>query len=360
MKKKKEIMLRGLKVDYGRIKNALLEMNETSITHEMISSIRRNLPTPDQVQLIEGYDNPAELGNAEKYFLAIGKVPMLHVKVRSLEYKYTFAELYEEIETATNVLFESVSLLDGNRKIIALFEVVLALGNYLNGSTSRGGCFGFKLHSITKLNEVRSPLKKDVTLLTFLVQHLRSKNPELLNTFENFGAIHQALRYDITEVSSNLNKLVTGLKPIEEQLKSATCDPNYSRVMGSWAKTSAKQLETLQVKLTDALDRYKKVLKFYAQPENTKSEEFFAIFSEFANQFETCRNTPVLTQTPSKRLFIKKPSERSPAGKQIKPASPTSSEEGELDKLIERMKTGQPLLERKRGHTCGEGPLPTF
>lgn len=40
--------------------------------------------------------------------------------------------------------------------LIHVLEVSLALSNYLNGQNNRGGAWGFKLTSLSKLNDVKS------------------------------------------------------------------------------------------------------------------------------------------------------------------------------------------------------------
>jgi len=37
-----------------------------------------------------------------------------------------------------------------------ILEAILAIGNYMNGSTARGGAYGFKLDALTKLHTIRS------------------------------------------------------------------------------------------------------------------------------------------------------------------------------------------------------------
>jgi hypothetical protein len=41
---------------------------------------------------------------------------------------------------------------------------ILAFGNYINGGTSRGGCYGFTLASLQALAELRSTKTRGVTI----------------------------------------------------------------------------------------------------------------------------------------------------------------------------------------------------
>ena len=45
-----------------------------------------------------------------------------------------------------------------------LLKIVLAVGNYMNGGSFRGGAAGFKLDALNKLADVRSTTQKGKTL----------------------------------------------------------------------------------------------------------------------------------------------------------------------------------------------------
>jgi len=46
-------------------------------------------------------------------------------------------------------------------KLHKILEFVLAIGNYMNGSTSRGEAFGYKLDSLIKVSKKKKRKKKD-------------------------------------------------------------------------------------------------------------------------------------------------------------------------------------------------------
>ena len=53
-------------------------------------------------------------------------------------------------------LKKGTAALTNSKKIQRVVEVVLKLGNYLNGGTRRGGLFGFKIDALKKLNTVKT------------------------------------------------------------------------------------------------------------------------------------------------------------------------------------------------------------
>ena len=52
----------------------------------------------------------------------------------------------------------------------------LAVGNYMNGSTARGGAFGFKLDTLRKMAETKSA-DRSTTLLHFICRELEKTHP---------------------------------------------------------------------------------------------------------------------------------------------------------------------------------------
>lgn len=84
-----------------------------------------------------------------------------------------------------------------SKKFKGILEVILAIGNYINGGTHRGAAYGFKLDALIKLqvkahNRIRRlcshlSLSQDtkatdnrVSLLHYVVQSVMQKYPELL------------------------------------------------------------------------------------------------------------------------------------------------------------------------------------
>ena len=71
-------------------------------------------------------------------------------------------------------------------KLKRVIEMVLAYGNYLNGGSSRGGAYGFKMTTLLKLQDVKASsgaaaeVAGCTTLLEFLVKQCADKHPDLM------------------------------------------------------------------------------------------------------------------------------------------------------------------------------------
>jgi len=235
--------------------------------------------------------------------------------------------LFSLIQSVSHIS-KANSLLLTSQHFYKLFEIVLAIGNYMNGSTGRGGCYGFQLDSLTKLMDVKS-VSSTQTLAHWLAEFLGSKHPETLTFLSDKGVdqIHESTKDSLTEVVGSIGKLKTNLAPITTQISSASCDEALKASLGDWVSKSTPKVESLVTKSNELQTQYKQLLNFYALPQTTKSEDLFAIFSKFIDTIKRCQaeNSIRAKGTGQKATTV-----RSSSG----PA------QGELGDLMAQMKNG--------------------
>eukprot|EP00975_Prorocentrum_lima_P005309 1148892-Prorocentrum_lima.AAC.1 len=108
------------------------------------------------------------LGDVEKMFIAVSTVPRLKQRLDSYLFVRTYDDNYEQVKAKVETFEAAAREICGNRKINRVLEVVLAIGNYLNGGTNRGQAYGFKMDSILKLKDARSSKNGKLNLMHFL------------------------------------------------------------------------------------------------------------------------------------------------------------------------------------------------
>ena len=68
-----------------------------------------------------------------------------------------------------------------SKKLRKLLELILALGNYINGEGKRGGTWGFKLDTFDKIERYKAQSDGKTTLLQYMVIHLEKTDPKLIH-----------------------------------------------------------------------------------------------------------------------------------------------------------------------------------
>lgn len=76
------------------------------------------------------------------------------------------------------LLEQACDQLKSSRSLVKILEMVLAVGNHLNGGSFRGAARGFKLDALLKLMDVKGRNKK-TTLLHFVVSELLKTDPQV-------------------------------------------------------------------------------------------------------------------------------------------------------------------------------------
>lgn len=84
-----------------------------------------------------------------------------------------------------------------------VLEFVLRLGNYINGGSTRGGAYGFKIGGLCKLQDVkgarpiegsRSGRTESLTMLEWLITQCGARDPELLDWAQDFATVEACAR----------------------------------------------------------------------------------------------------------------------------------------------------------------------
>jgi hypothetical protein len=67
--------------------------------------------------------------------------------------------------------------------LVRILEMVLAVGNHLNGGSCRGSASGFKLDTLLKLMDVKGKNKR-TTLLHFVVAELLKSDDQVQDNYD--------------------------------------------------------------------------------------------------------------------------------------------------------------------------------
>ena len=60
---------------------------------------------------------------------------------------------------SVSVISQAINEIKNSKKFVRFLEVVLKIGNMINTGSARGGAYGFKLDTLTKVPHARARLK---------------------------------------------------------------------------------------------------------------------------------------------------------------------------------------------------------
>ncbi len=90
-------------------------------------------------------------------------------------------------------MLAAVSEVEKSKKLKNILEIILAIGNYLNGSTPRGQAYGFKLEALKKLRDTKSA-DNQTTLLHYIVQLVEKQDEDALAFSKDLKHVAPAAR----------------------------------------------------------------------------------------------------------------------------------------------------------------------
>jgi hypothetical protein len=181
-------------VTYPKIRESILKFDESVINAENATALLEYIPTKEEITVLNEYKGPTEeLGTAERFLLEMLKVPNYEERLRSIQYKLTFDEQVQYLQPDIQaVLFASKQVRSSN-KFKKILEIILAIGNYLNGGGFRGGAFGFTMDTLNKLKDTKSVDNKK-TLIHYIIMYLQKDLPEIMDWYEDLPQMKHASR----------------------------------------------------------------------------------------------------------------------------------------------------------------------
>ncbi|KAG5458339.1 MAG: hypothetical protein BJ554DRAFT_1446, partial [Olpidium bornovanus] len=295
------------------IRTAILQVDESVLTEQTIKQFLAFVPTAEEKGKLTAYtDNPEALAKGDRFFLEMMKIDRYEPRLKAWYFKMTFGERFRELEeqefwqlpffnTANcaslvqdvNAIFAASQALKESKTFLKILEVILTIGNFMNGTGYRGGAFGFRINSINKLVDTKSTDNK-TTLLHFLASTVESKFPELLQIQTELNDVGPACRVSFAALRAEYAEIKSKLRMIRQELESHHADSEnrqpddkFVDMMTEFMSTAGEQFDNLDIRFTSMNIAYQDVVRMYGEDSSTMPpEEFFGIFRTFLSSFE--------------------------------------------------------------------------
>ncbi|KAF9115471.1 hypothetical protein BGX27_007724 [Mortierella sp. AM989] len=297
------IMLGGMKHTNPEIRHAILRMDEEFMSLVQLTNLLKFVPEPEETgKLLEYKDAPEDvklqLGRAEAFFVEILQIDRYQQRLEGLKFKVTFESLLDGINESIAAISLASRGLKNAKYFKELLNLILMLGNYMNGTGHNGGAFGFKIASINKLVDTKASSAPNMNLLHFLTTITESTLPDLLNYQTEISSCGEACRVSLPELQSDYNHIKTKLKEIKAELSShypdglKTCpDDRFYEVMKPFIERAEAQFAVAEISMAEMGELYKDCVKYYGEDSAImKPDEFFGIFKTFTSSFEKARD----------------------------------------------------------------------
>ncbi|KYO02503.1 formin 1 [Plasmodium gaboni] len=218
---------------FKEIRDAIMELNPKILNIDNTEVLLQYVPTPEEFEIVKEYiHSNGDLNlvdKPEQYVAAIIGVPLLKQRLESHYYALSFKENYENTLNPLENILEACEAIKDSNKLFTILFTILNVGNTLNyGDAQRGNAFGFKLSTLSKLNDIRSSTKPVKTLLQYICEIIFEKSKETLSIIDELRCIEKSIKTDKQTIDAFLQKLKLGcnkIKTVLEQAKNTPTDP---------------------------------------------------------------------------------------------------------------------------------------
>ncbi|NXS98629.1 FHOD1 protein, partial [Jacana jacana] len=276
------------------IKTAVLNFDEFAVNKEGIEKILTMVPTEEEKQKIQEAQlaNPdVPLGSAEQFLLALSSVSDLTARLQLWAFKLDYESLEQEIAEPLFDLKVGMEQLARNHTFKCILATLLAMGNFLNGSQSRG----FELGYLEKVSEVKDTVHRQ-SLLHHLCQIVVEKFPETTDLYSEIGSITRSAKVDFDELANSLVQLERRCRASWDNLKVIAkheTKPVLKSKLTDFLKDSTQRIIVLKVVHRRVLNRFHSFLLYLGYPvgmaRDVKVTPICKLLREFALEYRTCR-----------------------------------------------------------------------
>ena len=214
-----------LKKSPEEIVDMVIVLNPDELTQDNTEIVKNLLiPTPEESKIVKFYKGNVEdldyTGKLFSLFLGVDRLQQRLACQRILLNWYDGADIAAaQLQSIHAVLRElnSKECLDG---LQALFATTLAVGNRLNGGSSRGQAHGFSPDLLLKLKTVRATHGRG-SLLHFITEQMTVMYPDLPLFYASWEATWKAGKLNMKNVELVMRELQMGLTFCGEELEAA-------------------------------------------------------------------------------------------------------------------------------------------
>ncbi|KAJ3428532.1 protein diaphanous [Anaeramoeba flamelloides] len=331
------IILKTFKLDFKEIKKAILTVNEKVLTQQQIISIGKFLPS---IEELKGLDHSSvdlkKRHPVDRFFLTIRDIPHLHIRMKAFEAKFTFTEIYPDIEPKLKILESAIKELKYSQNLKNVLEIILAYGNLMNGGSRRGGAYGFRIELLNKLENTKSLENSKMTLLHFIVGHIEKEKPEIMDFQKELDPCENASKIKLSDIVSKINEIKSTVSLVEKSLEQVEIfgkEDLFQAKMKKFYQKAKKQYDDLEIRSKNCQDDYINLLTFFGENDmKLETTSFFARFHNFKISFNKALQD---------NRKMKEEEEKKKKKEKIIKKMPDTQNKGLMDELIESMKTGE-------------------
>ncbi|KAJ6227113.1 protein diaphanous [Anaeramoeba flamelloides] len=356
-----EIILRKLKKNEKEIVKSILELDENVLNEDSIRSILTQLPTDEENTTIREYKGDfSKLSLAEKYFKELLIVENVEKRLKTYGFNLSFQETIDSIEPQIRYLERASIDLKESENLKTVIQIILKLGNLMNGGSFRGGAIGFNLEILPKLKDTKSTQDRSLNLMNFFAKILTEKYPKTLKILETIPLYEKAANIDLPMLTASINNIEKSFNDIEKEIQyfeekddsERLKQDFYLKKMKPFLIKAKKNFERISETLKYSINCFETTIEHFGMKDDkTTPKYFFGLIKDFLINLRNANkeNLKRIEVEKKKRLIEERKNKRFEMKKNTQDQNVTIATDklGVMDNLIEQMRSGEAFKLKK-------------
>jgi hypothetical protein len=174
-----------------------------------------------------------------------------------------------------------------------ILQLVLVVGNYLNGTTFRGNAYGFKIDSLLSIEETVAVEGNELncsSLMNYLARYLLNDNPECLDFLSDMPDVALASKISIPAIIEGVKELTNGFSIIRAEITAVRkCDQNrhdnFLKVFERFYDSNNIKVQDLEKDILEMSSTLEALFINFAEDPKARKEEpqlFFETILKFS------------------------------------------------------------------------------
>ena len=281
------IVLNKIRIDTLELSDAIEQYDLKILTPEVCGLLLPILPNEAEVKEVSAFqgDIMEELAVCDQFVLIISGIAAFKERIKAVIFQYNYLSDYMIVMEEINRVFKVFKFMKEDKMLKRLFEIILALGNYMNGGSFRGGAFGFTLASLTKLADTKS---SGITFVDYIVKFIieQIKEPGVLGIIKDLKEFDKLQYQSIVESSKQMEnrwKDVLALKKALAENKDILLDEDKSeKFLSTFYNDAEKKIKEIKDSVEKIDKDYEDLAKFYGEnPQKFTMINFVETFRKF-------------------------------------------------------------------------------
>lgn len=282
------ILLANLKMSAEDIKDVIRVPTYKSLDAGTLQALLLICPSMEEEQLLlQNLNIKDQVDKTDAYMMDLATLPGLRGKLICALAAKTFNEEAVEVIRSMDTFAMIPVEVQNSSKLSKVLEVILALGNFLNSGTGRGGAHGFKLEALAMLSTVKD--SRGDSLLDYLVRILNNDFPDILPV-DDMPTLERSSAISLDAIGEDVQSLLDSVSNVGEQIKQIGDDPTFAQFkedMTAFSEEALKVREEIVSLRALMMDKLQMMMAHFGERNKAsrgRQEDVLRMLREFCDE----------------------------------------------------------------------------